>query len=136
MLRLKVELTLKLDFVLDNKSFALVIDFLWELGRDCMMGSGILYYETLIALNALENMRLFHSPFSNIGPFFIFVRALGILLRMRWLPSCLPVVCELFDKITLYLGRLCRWSVMNKVKLVTPVGRRAYSKGRDLDRRS
>lgn len=33
-----------------------------------MMGCRILDYKTLVSFNSLENMGLFHSPFTNVGP--------------------------------------------------------------------
>jgi hypothetical protein len=97
---------LKLDFVLNNKCLSLVIDLLGELGRDGMMSCSVLDDKTLVALHALVDMWLFYSPFSNISPFLILVGTLCVLLGMGWLPSCLPVICELLKEIGLELGRL------------------------------
>jgi len=59
-----------------------------------MMGCWVLYNETLIALNALENRGHFDGPFANECPFFI---GLSIFfLCVGGLPPCLPIVCELF----------------------------------------
>jgi hypothetical protein len=96
-------LTLKLDFILDNKGLALILNLLWEFGRDSMMSSCVLDNQALVAFHAFEDMRFFDSPLSNICPFLVLVRALGILLGVRWLPSCLPVVCELLDEVGLQL---------------------------------
>jgi hypothetical protein len=51
-------------------------------------------------------MGLFYSPFSNVCPFFILVRALGVLLGVGWFPSCIPTICELLDEIGFDCGRL------------------------------
>lgn len=64
---------MKLDLILNNEGLPLVINLLWELGRDGMMSCGILDDKTLIAVHALEDMRLLYSPFSNICPFLILV---------------------------------------------------------------
>jgi len=71
-----------------------------------MMSSSVLDDKTLIALDTLEDMWFFNSPFTNICPFLILVGILCVLLSMRWLPSLLPVVSELLDEIALDLGWL------------------------------
>ena len=99
---------MELDLVLDNEGLSLVVNFLGKLGRDGMMSCGILDDKTLVAFHALVDMRLLDSPFSNICPFLIFFGgALGVLLGMGWLPSGLPIVGELLDKVTLDGSRLC-----------------------------
>jgi len=97
---------LKLDFVLDNECLSLVIDFLGELGRDGMMSCSVLDHKTLVAFHALIDMGLLYSPFPNICPLLILVGTLCVLLGVGWLPSCLPVVCELLEEVGLELGRL------------------------------
>jgi hypothetical protein len=99
---------LKLDFVLDNECLSLVLNLLGELGRDGMMSCGILDNKTFVTLHALVDMRLFYSPLSNVCPFLILVRTPCVLLGMGWLPSCLPIVCELLEEVGLELGRLRR----------------------------
>jgi hypothetical protein len=101
-------LTLKLDFVLNDKGLSLVLNLLWELGRDRVMSCCVLDNKALIALHSLVDMGLFYSPLSNICPFLILVRALCVLLGVRWLPSCLPIVCELLKKVGLEGSRLRR----------------------------
>ena len=109
-------LTLKLDLVLNNESLALIVDLLWEFGRDGVVSSRVLDNETLIALHSLEDSWLLDSPFSNICPLLIFVRTLGVLLGMGWLPSRLPVICELLDEVGLDGGVLQRdMSVSNRI---------------------
>jgi hypothetical protein len=72
-----------------------------------MMSGSVLDHKTFVTLHALEDMRLLYSPFSNICPFLILLsRALGILLSMRWLPSGLPIICELFKEVGFDGGRL------------------------------
>lgn len=99
---------MKLDLVLDNECLSLVLNLLGELGRDGMMSCGILDNKTFVALHALVYMRLLYSPLSNVCPFLIFVRTLCVLLGVRRLPSCLPIVCELLEEVRLELGRLRR----------------------------
>jgi hypothetical protein len=107
---------LKLDFILDNESFALVLNLLWEFGRDGVMGSGVLYDKTLITLHALEDMRLLDSPLSDVCPFLILLaRAFSILLSMGRLPSGLPIVCELLEEVGFDSGRL--WQVKLAIQL-------------------
>jgi hypothetical protein len=101
-------LTLKLDFVLDNECLSLVLNLLGELGRDGMMSCSILDNKAFVALHALVYMRLLYSPLSNVCPFLILVRTLCVLLGVRRLPSCLPIVCELLEEVGLELGRLRR----------------------------
>jgi hypothetical protein len=91
---------------LDNESLALVLNLLGELRRDSVMGSSVLDNETLVALHALEDMRLLYSPLSNICPFLILVRALGVFFGMGWLPSSLPIVCELLNEVGFDSSRL------------------------------
>jgi hypothetical protein len=97
---------LKLHFILNNECLSLVIDLLGKLGRYGMMSCCVLDNKTLVALHALVDMGLFYSPFSNICPFLILVGTLCVLLGMGWLPSCLPIVCELLKEVGLELGRL------------------------------
>jgi len=80
-------LTLKLDFVLDNKSLALVVNLFGEFGRDSVMGRCVLDNKTLITFHASENSRLLRGPLTNVCPFFLSVGALSIFLSMRSLPS-------------------------------------------------
>ena len=97
---------MKFDLILNDKGLALVINLLGEFRRNGMMGSCVLYDQTLIALHSLVHVWFFDGPFTDVCPFLVLVRTLGILLGVRWLPSCLPIICELFDKVTLDLGRL------------------------------
>ena len=99
-------LTLKFDLILDNEGLSLVVDLLGEFGRNSMMSCGVLDNKPLVTFHALEDMGFFYSPFSNVCPFLILVRALGVLLGVRWLPSCLPTICELLDEIGFNGGRL------------------------------
>lgn len=87
---------MKLNLVLNNKGFILVVNFLWEFGGDCMMSGLVLDDETLITNHAIEDGWLLDVPLSNIGPFFF--GGLVILLCARNFPSSLPVVGELFKE--------------------------------------
>jgi hypothetical protein len=80
------------------------------------MGSSVLDNKTLITFHTLEDSWLLYGPFSNICPFLIFVRAFGVLLGMRWLPSGLPVICELLDEISLYFARLYKVQSASRFK--------------------
>ena len=99
-----LELTLKLDFVLNHKGLALIVDFLGEFGRDGVVSRGILDDKTFVAGHALVDVWLFHCPLADIGPLFLAI--LGVLLGVGWLPSLLPVVGELLEEGRLELGRL------------------------------
>jgi hypothetical protein len=87
------------NLVLDHQGLALVVNLLRELGGDGVMGSGVLHDQTLVAIDTLQDSRLFHGPFTNVGPF---VLRLGIiLLRGRRLPTRLPVIGELLQERSL-----------------------------------
>jgi hypothetical protein len=51
-------------------------------------------------------MWLLNSPLADVCPLLIHIGSLHVLLRVGWLPSLLPVVCELLDEVALNLGRL------------------------------
>lgn len=116
-------LTLKLDLVLDDESLTLVVDLLGELGRDGVVSSRALDNKTLVALDALELVGLLDGPLANVGPFLfaLLVGAGSILLGGGNLPSLLPVVGELLEKITLDGGGLeyivsGQWLLRGKVR--------------------
>ena len=71
---------MKLDFVLDNKSLALIVDLLWELGRDGMMSSWVLDDKTLVALDTWKDTWLLDGPLSDVSP--ILLTLWVILLRL------------------------------------------------------
>ena len=98
---------MELDLVLDNQSLALVVDWLVKLGRDGVVGSLVLEDETLIAVDALEDDGLLDVPVADVLPFFLCV----LLLRVRWLPSRVPVVGELLEEWCLKGGGLDRLAV-------------------------
>lgn len=58
-----------------------------------MVGGGILDDETLVALDALEFVRLLDRPLTNVSPFLLLT--LRVFLGMRGLPSRLPIIGEL-----------------------------------------
>ena len=61
-----------------------------------MMGCCVLDHKALVSLDSLEDARLLHGPFTNIGPLLF---SLGVLfLGVRWFPSRLPVVGELLKE--------------------------------------
>lgn len=98
--------TLWLDFVLDNKSFALVVNLLGELGGDGVMSGGILQHQTLIALDTLEHGGFFDGPLPDVSP--VFVRGGIFLLGMGRSPSLIPVIGELLQEGSFEGGRLKR----------------------------
>jgi hypothetical protein len=76
-------LTLRLDLVLNNQGLALVVNLLGELGGDGVVGSGVLYDQTLVTIDTLEDGGLLDSPFANVGPIIL---RLVVLLRVGRLP--------------------------------------------------
>lgn len=102
-----MNLTLELDLVLDNEGLALVVNLLGELGRDGMVSSGVLDNETLIALHSLVDDGLLDGPLADVGPFLTLLVGAGrVLLRVRGLPSLVPVVGELLKEVGLDGGGL------------------------------
>lgn len=70
------------------------------------MSSGVLHDQPLVALDAFIDMRLLDGPFAHVGPLFILIRSLCVLLGMRRLPSGLPIIGELFYKVCFDIGGL------------------------------
>lgn len=69
-----------------------------------MMSGRILYNQTLVLLNGLEDVGLLDRPFADVCPFF---GSLGIFfLCVGGFPPCVPVVCELFEEVCFDIGRL------------------------------
>lgn len=97
---------MEFDLILNDQGLALVVNLLREFRRNGMMGSCVLYDQTLIALHSLVNVWFFDGPFTDVCPLLIFVGAFGVLLGVRRLPSCLPIVRELLDKVALNFSRL------------------------------
>lgn len=96
--------TLRLDLILDNQGLAGVVDLGGELGGDGVVSGLVLQDETLVALNALEDGRLLNRPLAHVRPILIALCVLA--LSVRWSPSRLPVVGELFKEWSLDLGWL------------------------------
>ncbi len=96
-------LTLKLDLILNDEGLALVVDLLGELGRDGVVGGGVLDNKTLVTLHSLVDGGLLNSPLADVRPLLII---LGVLLGVGRLPPLLPVIGELFQEGSLELGRL------------------------------
>jgi hypothetical protein len=90
---------LKLNFILHNKGLAFIVNLLGELGRDSVMGCGVLDNETFVTLHTLEDSRLLNCPLSNVRPFLVLVGTLRVLCGMGRLPPGLPVICELLQEI-------------------------------------
>jgi len=102
-----MRLTLKLNFILDDQWLSLGVNSLGELCRDSVVGSLVLDDETLVANHAIEDMRLLNSPLSDVGPLFFTGGTLFLFfLCVRWLPSRVPVIRELFEEGGLQLGGL------------------------------
>ena len=76
---------MRLDLILDHQSLSLVINLLRELSRNGVVGSDVLDDETLVALNAGKDSRLFNRPTANIRPVLFRLRVL--LLGVRRDPS-------------------------------------------------
>ena len=69
-----------------------------------MMSRWVLYNQTLVMLDSLEDMGLLNRPLANICPFF---GSLGVFfLRVRGFPACVPIICELFEELCFDIGRL------------------------------
>jgi hypothetical protein len=64
-------LTLQLHFILHHERLPFVVYRLGKLGRDGMMGSGILDNETLVTDYARHDGSFFDGPFSHIGPILV-----------------------------------------------------------------
>jgi len=101
-----LETFLELDLILDDKILALVVDGFSELGRDGVVSSWVLHHKTLVASNARVYGGLLYRPLADVGPVLIRLRVL--LLCMRRLPPCLPVVGELFEEGSFQVGGLCK----------------------------
>ena len=69
-----------------------------------MMSGWVLYDQTLILLDSLEDMGLLNRPLADICPFFGSLRV--FLFRMGGFPACFPVICELFEEVCFDIGRL------------------------------
>jgi hypothetical protein len=95
---------LRFDLVLNDQGLALVVNLFGELGRDGVVGGGVLHDQTLVALDTFEDRWLLNCPFTNISPLLIFLGV--VLLRMRRLPPRLPVIRELLEERSLEGGRL------------------------------
>lgn len=67
----RYELTLELDFVLNDKNFALVVNLFRKLGGYGMMCCRILHNEAFVALDALKDMGLLNCPLAYICPFLV-----------------------------------------------------------------
>lgn len=94
--------TLELDLVLDNKSLALVVNLLGELGGDGVVSGLVLDNQALVSLNSLVDGGLLDSPLANVGPLLLLLACAGkVLLCVGRLPSCLPVIGELLKEWSL-----------------------------------
>ena len=68
------------------------------------MSRWILYDQTFVSLNGLEDVGLLNRPFANICPL---LGSLGIFfLCVGRLPACIPVIRKLFEEICFDVGRL------------------------------
>ena len=69
-----------------------------------MMSRRVLYDQTLVMLDSLEDMGLFNRPFADICPFFGSLRI--FFLRVGGFPACVPVIRKLFEELCFDVGRL------------------------------
>lgn len=75
------------------------------------MSGLVLENQTLVALDSLEHGRLLDGPGADVRPFLL--SRFVVFLRVRDLPSRVPVVGELFEERGLDAGGLLRlWSAM------------------------
>lgn len=76
------------------------------------MGRNILDDQTLVSLNTLEDRGFLNGPFADVRPVLL---GLGVfLLRMRGIPSRLPVIGKLFQERSLKLGGLNEMKSANR----------------------
>lgn len=101
---METKLTLRLDLILNNQGLALVINLLREFRRDSMVGGRVLYNETLVSVDTLEDSGFLNGPFTDVGP--VLFRLGVILLRMGWRPPRFPIIGELLEERSFEGGRL------------------------------
>jgi hypothetical protein len=95
---------LKLHLVLYNQSLAFVVNLGGKFGGDGMMGGRVLDDKTFVPVHTRVDCWLLYGPLSDVGPVLV---TLGILfLGVGNLPSCLPVISELFEEGGFESGRL------------------------------
>lgn len=68
------------------------------------MSCWVLYNQTLVLLNALQNMGLLNRPLANVCPLFGGLRI--FFFCMGGFPPCVPVMCELLEEVCFDVGRL------------------------------
>lgn len=77
-----------------------------------MMSCWVFYNQTLILFNGLEDMRLLNRPLADVCPFLGSLRI--FFFGVGRFPSCLPVVCELFEEVCFDVGRLYDFSTCSQ----------------------
>lgn len=91
--------TLELGLVLDDKSLALVVNLLGELGGDGVVGGLVLDDQALVSLHSLVDGGLLDSPLADVRPLLLLLAcALEVLLCVGGLPPRLPVIGELLKE--------------------------------------
>lgn len=91
--------TLELGLVLDDKSLALVVNLLGELGGDGVVGSLVLDDQALVSLHSLVDGGLLDGPLADVRPLLLLLAcALEVLLCVGRLPPRLPVIGELLKE--------------------------------------
>lgn len=93
---------MELGLVLDNQGLVLVVNCLWELGRDGVVSGLVLEHETLVAGDSTEHGWLLDGPGTNVLPLLLGLLLLGV----RDSPSVLPVIGELLEERSLECGWL------------------------------
>ena len=73
------------------------------------MSCWVLYNQSLVSLNPLQDSGFFDRPLSNVCPLLISLRV--FLLCMRWLPSRFPIIGELFKEGCFDIWGLWKWLV-------------------------
>lgn len=122
--------TLKLHFILNNKRVLLVANGLGEFGRNSMMSSLVLDDEALVTLHTLQHGGLFYRPGADVGPFFVsLVLVALLLLRMGRLPPRLPVIRELLEERGFNRGGLVPGDALARDAQTLPAERRTVNVG-------
>ena len=79
-----------------------------------MMSCWVLYNQTLVLLNTLQDVGLLNGPLADVCPLF---GGFGIFfLCMGGFPPRVPIICELFEEVGFDIGRLSNISTCSYIK--------------------